>query len=82
MAKINAPDLYYCGTVSARGGAGAGQVTFRDGVAETDDPVIIGFCRAAGYQIVEDVEALPSAPEQVREGRRSSLRAQDGPHAE
>jgi hypothetical protein len=61
MATITSPDPYYFGTV----GVAAQQVTFRHGVAETDNEAVIAFCRAAGYQIDDspaDVEAATSMP--------------------
>ncbi|MFI7547211.1 hypothetical protein [Actinoplanes sp. NPDC049599] len=52
MAKIICPDPHYQGTVCG--------LTFRNGVATTDNVDKIAFCRAAGYEIVDDL--LPEPP--------------------
>jgi hypothetical protein len=53
VAKIICPDQFYQGSV--------GSITFRDGVAETDDPKAIAFCRASGYEVIEDAPEPPPA---------------------
>lgn len=50
MARITAPAPFT--------GAGVGGVEFVDGVAESDDPAVIAYCRDAGYEI----EAPTKAP--------------------
>lgn len=44
MAKIHTPVAGYTGP-------GPGGVHFEDGVAESDDPAVIGYCQAAGYKV-------------------------------
>ncbi|GII84592.1 hypothetical protein Ssi03_25820 [Sphaerisporangium siamense] len=43
MARIVAPNREYNGTI--------GDVQFENGVAETDNPAVIAYCRGAGYEI-------------------------------
>lgn len=43
MARIVAPNRDYQG--------GMADVQFRDGVAETDNPAVIAYCRSAGYEV-------------------------------
>ncbi|MGS2641685.1 hypothetical protein [Streptosporangium sp. G12] len=43
MAKITAPNTQYNGRI--------GDVGFRDGVAETDNPAVISYCQGAGYDV-------------------------------
>lgn len=51
MATIKCPDPHYQGTV--------GSITFRDGVAVTEDLGAIAFCRAAGYEVVDEQATSP-----------------------
>ncbi|MBA9003666.1 hypothetical protein [Thermomonospora cellulosilytica] len=70
MARIVAPNRGYNGRI--------GNVEFKDGVAETDDPAVISYCRGAGYEVdgqtveqepAETVERVDSRDvEQVRSG--------------
>lgn len=54
MARIEAP-VKQPGDVT-----GVGGLVFTDGVAETDNPAIIGYCQGAGYTV--DGEVLNEAP--------------------
>ncbi|MEU7590682.1 hypothetical protein AB0A95_30875 [Micromonospora sp. NPDC049230] len=56
MAIIKAPNRDYQG--------GIADVIFRDGVAETDNPAVIAYCRSAGYEI-DGETASPAALPQV-----------------
>ncbi|MFJ2631064.1 hypothetical protein ACIO6U_03745 [Streptomyces sp. NPDC087422] len=53
MARIETP-------VAGFTGDGPGGLHFVDGLAETDDPAIIGYCRGAGY-LVDDERTNPVA---------------------
>ncbi|MGW2539426.1 hypothetical protein ACWC5I_00760, partial [Kitasatospora sp. NPDC001574] len=44
MATIHTPVPGYTGT-------GPGGIHFVEGVAETDDEAVIGYCRGAGYEV-------------------------------
>ncbi|XVU25804.1 hypothetical protein ACQPZJ_01730 [Actinoplanes sp. CA-054009] len=65
MVKIIAPNREYNGTV--------GDVQFKDGVADTDNPAILAYCRSAGYEVDGDVvtpqqEPTPADPRDVGDG--------------
>ncbi|MEU8821806.1 hypothetical protein [Actinoplanes sp. NPDC048796] len=65
MVKIIAPNREYNGTV--------GDVQFKDGVADTDNPAVLAYCRSAGYEVGDepavDVEDPPPAdPREVGDG--------------
>lgn len=57
MAKIYAPNEEYDGRVA--------DVRFDKGVAETDDPAVIGYCRGAGYRIDDQEPATPEAEQDI-----------------
>ncbi|SDM77305.1 hypothetical protein [Streptomyces wuyuanensis] len=57
MARIESPDPQFTGT-------GPGGIHFQDGVAETDNPAIIGYCQGAGYKV--NGEALTDNPPAAR----------------
>lgn len=75
--RITAPRADYNDTV--------GSVRFVDGVAETDDPAVVGYCQGAGYDVEaldEDQDdgepappAVPDAPAPPTTAGRSSSRA-------
>ncbi|MFB7452838.1 hypothetical protein [Streptomyces sp. NPDC056194] len=55
--RITAPRPDYNDTIGA--------VRFVDGVAETDDPAVIGYCQGAGYTVEaldEDQDDEPAPP--------------------
>lgn len=67
MAVIKAPNRDYQG--------GIADVVFRDGVAETDNPAIIAYCRDAGYEVDGDT-ANPAAPAPAFDGDSSKTHEQ------
>ena len=54
MARIVAPNREYNGTI--------GDVTFENGVAETDNPSVINYCRGAGYEVDGETEQRDQDP--------------------
>lgn len=62
MATIRCPDPHYQGTVSG--------LTFRDGLAVTEDPSAIAFCRAAGYDVTEATTVPEASRAEVRSAAR------------
>ena len=65
MVKIIAPNREYNGTV--------GDVQFKDGVADTDNPAVLAYCRNAGYEVGGQTMApaedpAPADPRQVGGG--------------
>ncbi|ACZ84839.1 hypothetical protein [Streptosporangium roseum] len=50
--KITAPNPTYSGRI--------GDVQFRNGVASTDNPAVISYCRGAGYTIDDEVVEQPA----------------------
>lgn len=65
MVKIIAPNPEYNGTV--------GDVQFKDGQADTDDPAVLSYCRSAGYEVGGETTAslddpAPADPRAVGDG--------------
>ncbi|MBG0560722.1 hypothetical protein [Actinoplanes aureus] len=65
MVKIIAPNREYNGTV--------GDVQFKDGVADTDNPAVLAYCRSAGYEVGGETattleEPAPADPREVGNG--------------
>ncbi|GII63550.1 hypothetical protein Skr01_36350 [Sphaerisporangium krabiense] len=66
MARITAPVQGYNGTI--------GDVVFENGVAETDNPAVIAYCRGAGYTVDgETIEAAHEPPVDSRDVERVRL---------
>lgn len=51
MARITSPEPGFTGDV--------GGVHFVQGIAETDDPAVIGYCQGAGYDVERTTTPLP-----------------------
>jgi hypothetical protein len=69
--RITAPVVGYTGD-------GPGGLPFVDGIAETDDPAVIGYCQGAGYGVEcldatappePEPEPEPNAPQATPAGR-------------
>ncbi len=56
--KITAPVVGYSGV-------GAGGLVFTDGVAQTDNPAVIDYCRQAGYQIGDEPVDAPLTADEI-----------------
>ncbi|MET7648367.1 hypothetical protein ABZS83_33045 [Streptomyces sp. NPDC005426] len=71
MARITTP-------VPGYSGQGPGNLQFQDGVAESDDPAILDYCRSAGYGIdgepPERTAPEPPDPRKVGEVGAAPLR--------
>ncbi|AVH58386.1 MULTISPECIES: hypothetical protein [Streptomyces] len=74
--------------VAGYSGDGPGGIQFLDGIAETDDIAVIGYCQGAGYDLdpLDDTappdpepepDPAPNAPQAKPAGRSASRRKGD-----
>ena len=70
--------------VEGYNGEGPGGITFADGIAETSDPAVIGYCQGAGYGVEQldddppEPDPEPNAPQATKPAGRSASRSKGG----